>query len=255
MFPHRIFCNRTAAVTLVGSFIHGLVLYTLIAYLPLYFQAILFKTPLEAAVALVPFVVVLVAFTAIAAFGVEYSRRYLWEVWAGWVLLTVGTGLFSLWHVDQGMAMTASFQVIAGVGIGSLFTVLSMPMQASPAKAEDQGLAVGMLVAFRLFGALIGLAIASTAFNSKFGQALASLGMLSGMPPLDPKDALAYIPNLKEANMPHETLVAIQGAYGESFQEVFYILAAFGAVGGLTSLLTEELTIESEEQGNQAFDA
>lgn len=256
MFPHRIFRNRTAAVTLAGSFIHGLVLYTLIAYLPLYFQAILLKSPLDSAVALIPFFAVLMAFTAIAALAVEYSRRYLWEIWAGWVLLTVGTGLCALWHMDQSMAMTASFQVIAGIGIGSLFSVLPIPMQASPEKADDQGLAVGMLVAFRLFGALIGLAVASTAFNSKFSQELASLGsVVSGVAHLDPKDALAFIPSLKDTDMARETLFAVQGAYVESFRVVFYILAAFGAVGSVTSLFTKELTIESEEQGKQAFDA
>ncbi|KAJ2978570.1 hypothetical protein NQ176_g3741 [Zarea fungicola] len=256
MFPHRIFRNRTAAVTLAGSFIHGLVLYTLIAYLPLYFQAILLKSPLDSAVALIPFFAVLMAFTAIAALAVEYSRRYLWEIWAGWVLLTVGTGLCALWHMEQGMAMTASFQVIAGIGIGSLFSVLPIPMQASPEKADDQGLAVGMLVAFRLFGALIGLAVASTAFNSKFSQELASLGsVVSGIAHLDPKDALAFIPSMKDSDMTQETLFAVQGAYVESFRVVFYILAAFGAVGAVTSLFTKELTIESEEQGKQAFDA
>ncbi|KAF1733868.1 putative transporter [Beauveria bassiana] len=256
MFPHRIFRNRTAAATLAGSFIHGLVLYTLISYLPLYFQAILLKSPLDSAVSLIPFFAVLMAFTAIAAFAVEYSRRYLWQIWIGWVLLTVGTGLFGLWHIEQGMAMTASFQVIAGIGIGSLFTVLPIPMQASPEKTEDQGLAVGMLVAFRLFGALIGLAIASTAFNSRFGQAIASIGnTISDIPHLNPKDALSFIPGLKGTTMPHETLLAVQGAYTESFRVVFYVLAAFGAVGAMTSLLTKELTIESEEQGKQAFNA
>lgn len=256
MFPHRIFRNRTAAATLAGSFIHGLVLYTLIAFLPLYFQAILLRSPLEAAVSLVPFFVVLMAFTAIAAFAVEYWRRYLWLVWVGWVFLTLGTGLLGLWHAGQGMAMTASFQVIAAIGMGSLFTVLPIPMQASAERAEDQGLAVGMLVAVRLFGALIGLAVASTAFNTQFNQQLATLGsMVSDIPHLDPKDALAYIPSLRDAGMSHETLIPIQGAYTESFRLVFYILAAAGAFGTIISFMTQELTIESEEQGKQAFDA
>ncbi|KAM3534173.1 hypothetical protein MY4038_002563 [Beauveria bassiana] len=216
----------------------------------------LLKSPLDSAVSLIPFFAVLMAFTAIAACAVEYSRRYLWQIWIGWVLLTVGTGLFGLWHIEQGMAMTASFQVIAGIGIGSLFTVLPIPMQASPEKTEDQGLAVGMLVAFRLFGALIGLAIASTAFNSRFGQAIASIGnTISDIPHLNPKDALSFIPGLKGTTMPHETLLAVQGAYTESFRVVFYVLAAFGAVGAMTSLLTKEQTIESEEQGKQAFNA
>ncbi|KAJ6779890.1 hypothetical protein PWT90_08662 [Aphanocladium album] len=256
VFPHRIFRNRTAAATLAGSFVHGLVLYTLVAFLPLYFQAILLKSPLDAAVSLIPFFAILMAFTAIAAFAVEYSRRYLWQIWLGWLLLTVGTGLFGLWRIGQGMALTATFQVIAGIGIGSLFTVLPIPMQASTEKAEDQGLAVGMLVAVRLFGALMGLALASTAFNTQFSRQIEDLGTtVSDIPHLNPQDALAYIPLLRETIMPHEQLVMIQGAYIGSFRVVFYILAAAGVVGSIVSLFTQELTIESEEQGKQAFDA
>ncbi|KAK5993203.1 MFS transporter L2 [Cladobotryum mycophilum] len=255
MFPYRIFRNRTAAATLVGSFIHGMVLYTLIAYVPLFFQAIFLEAPLQSAISLIPFFAVLMAFTGIAAMGVEWTRRYVWSIWAGWLMLAVGVGLFSLWGTYKNLAESAGFQVIAAIGIGSLFTVLPIPMQASAERNEDQGLAVGILVAFRLFGALIGLAIAASAFNNQFVTAIASLGALPGAPGLaNSKDALGFIPALKHLDLPPRTLHSIQEAYAHAFRAVFYILAAFGVVGFLTSLFTRELTIESEEKGRQAFE-
>lgn len=255
MFPYRIFRNRTAAATLVGSFIHGMVLYTLITYVPLFFQAVYLEAPLESAVSLIPFFAVLMGFTGIAAMGVEWTRRYVWQIWLGWILLTVGVGLFSLWGTEKSLAMSASFQVIAAVGIGSLFTVLPIPMQASAERNEDQGLAVGILVAFRLFGALIGLAIASSAFNSQFGSAIGALGEIPGAAAIqDPKEALSFIPVLKTIDLAPEILHSIQEAYAQAFHVVFYILAAFGALGFLVSLLTKELTIESEEKSRQAFE-
>ncbi|PYH38939.1 uncharacterized protein BO87DRAFT_422048 [Aspergillus neoniger CBS 115656] len=43
------------------------------------------------------------------------------------------------------------------IGIGTLLTVPRIPMQASAPTAEDQALAIGILVSFRLFRAAIGL--------------------------------------------------------------------------------------------------
>ena len=39
VFPYRIFKSVTARVTLFGAFVHGLVLYALLTYLPLYFES------------------------------------------------------------------------------------------------------------------------------------------------------------------------------------------------------------------------
>ena len=256
MFPYRIFSNRTAASTLIGSFIHGMVLYTLLSYLPLFFQSAFLEAPLQSAISLIPFCAVLMSFTGIAAMGVEWTRRYRWEIWVGWILLTVGVGLFGLWGTEHNMAMIAGFQVVAGIGLGTLFTVPPIPMQAS-AQPEDQGLAVGILVAFRLFGALIGLAIAATAFSSQFAVSIAALGQLPEQVAIlqNPNEALGFIPYLREVDLPAETMVGIQDAYAQALRVVFYILAAFGSVGFFASLFTRELAIESEEAGKQAFNA
>nr|XP_002847896.1 uncharacterized protein MCYG_03402 [Microsporum canis CBS 113480]EEQ30583.1 predicted protein [Microsporum canis CBS 113480] len=63
-----------------------------------------------------------------------------------------------------------------------LCTILTIPIQASAPKAEDRGLAVGILVSFRLFGALIGLAIGATTFSSVFANSIASISKLEGLP-------------------------------------------------------------------------
>ncbi|CDM31523.1 unnamed protein product [Penicillium roqueforti FM164] len=72
--------------------------------------------------------------------------------------------------------MTAGFQVIAGIGIGTIFSVPPIPMQASAAP-DDQGLAMGIMVAFRLFGALIGLAVDATTFSSVFANRISGIDL------------------------------------------------------------------------------
>ncbi|RAO73577.1 uncharacterized protein BHQ10_009589 [Talaromyces amestolkiae] len=258
VFPYRIFRSRTAVVTLIGSFIHGMVLYTLLFYMPLFFESVFLEAPLGSAVSTLPLLCMVTAFSGLAAWMVEYVRHYRWEIWLGWVLLTVGTGLFAIWDIHSSLAMKATFQVIAGIGIGSLFTVLPMPMQASAPTAEDQGLAVGVLVSFRLFGALVGLSIGSTAFSSTFRHGIAGLG--SSLPEAvailkDPNQAIGFIPYLRQLqSISPEDLYAVRSVYRDSMQTIWYILTGFSGFGFLTSLLTASLTLETEELSRQYFD-
>ncbi|RDW86611.1 MFS-type transporter sphD [Aspergillus mulundensis] len=255
VFPYRIFRSRTAQATLLGSSIHGFVLYTLLQYLPLFFQAVYLETPLDSSISILPFCCVVFVFTGIAAFAVDFFRQYRWEIWGGWVFLAVGSGVFALWDRDSSRAMTASFQVIAGIGIGTIFSVPPIPMQAS-AKADDQGLAMGIMVAFRLFGALIGLAVGATTFSSVFADRIhgmvlpASLAVLS-----DPAEVVGFIPYLRSVDVDAALRDVIRDAYRDAMETIWYILAALGVVGFVSSLFTEELTMETEEVGRQHFEA
>lgn len=255
VFPYRIFRSRTAQSTLIGSFIHGFVLYTLLQYLPLFFQAVYLESPLDSSISILPFCCVVFVFTGIAAFAVDFFRKYRWEIWTGWVFLAVGSGIFALWDRGSSRAATASFQVIAGIGIGTIFSVPPIPMQASAA-ADDQGLAMGIMVAFRLFGALIGLAVGATTFSSVFAREIHGFELPSSLEVLNnPAEVVGFIPQLRTVDVDSAIRDLIRDAYMEAMKTIWYILAAFGVVGFVSSLFTEELTMETEEVGRQHFDA
>ncbi|KAF5863476.1 hypothetical protein ETB97_009977 [Aspergillus alliaceus] len=175
----------------------------------------------------------MMAFTGVAAWVVDYFRHYRWEIWVGWVFLVVGVGLFALWDGDFPLAMTASLQVIAGVGIGTIFTVPPIPMQASAPTAEDQSLAAGILVSFRQFGALIGLAVWATTFSNVFSRSIASVGALPESVALlsNAKETVGYIPPLRTVEIPLALKVAICEVYKEALRTTWYIVAGFGGGG------------------------
>ena len=112
VFPYRILRFRTALVTLVGAFVHGMVLHSILLYLPLIFDAVFLGTPLRSAISILPSCAFVMVFTVVAAIGVEYFRQYRWEIWLGWLLLAFGMVLSSLWDRNSSLAETASFQAI-----------------------------------------------------------------------------------------------------------------------------------------------
>ncbi|KAJ4354489.1 uncharacterized protein N0V89_006226 [Didymosphaeria variabile] len=254
--PHRICGNITAKVTLAGGFVHGAVLYGVLLYLPLFFQAVFRETPLQAAVSLLPICVFVVVLSGVAALAVEQTRSYRWTIWLGWVLLAIGVGLISLWNRKTSLAISVGFQIIAGIGLGTLFTVPTIVMQASAPTVDDQGLAAGTLVSFRLFGGLVGMACGATAFTSTFGRAIARVEYLPESVAVlrDPAMAVGFIPHLRHASLPDDLLDAITDAYAGSLRSIWWILAGFAAVGALVSLGMKELSLESEEVSRQVWE-
>ena len=252
VFPRRIFGNITANATLLGSFIHGAILYSVVLYAPLFFQAVYLESPFKASVSILPVSSTIVGFSVIAAVGVEFVRKYRVGIIASWIMIATGCGLWALWQRSSSLALKSGLQVVAGLGIGNLFSLLVIPMQACVSNVDDAGLAVGILVSFRLFGGLIGLAICATIFNNIFEHRISDLGDLVGA---DVREAISFIPALKASHLESSVLESIIDAYRESMMSIFLFLSGLGVVGFISSLFTKELTIESEDLGRQHLEA
>ncbi|KAF4634008.1 hypothetical protein G7Y89_g4100 [Cudoniella acicularis] len=200
VLPHRLFRSVTAVTTLFGAFIHGVVVYNLNTYLALSYQAILLQTPIKPAVTLLPMNVVSLVSIFLYPGAVQHFRKYLPSMWMAWVSLAVGTGLLYLIGPNSSAAVYTGLTTVLALGYGGLFTVISIPMQASVPNVDDTGLAVGLLVFVRLSGGLIGLALGSTIFSTVFGNSIASFGPLpSSLAVLkDSSEAVSFIPKIRE---------------------------------------------------------
>lgn len=96
----------------------------------------------------------------------------------------------------------------------------------------------------------------SSAFNSVFDAQIASLSPLPAtLSDLsDPRLAIGFIPTLRSLDLPAAIMSSIINAYKISFRAIWIVLACFAGVGLVSSLLLEELDLESEEMGKQRFE-
>ncbi|KAI1452814.1 MFS general substrate transporter [Annulohypoxylon moriforme] len=256
VFPYRIFRSRTASMTLLAGFLHGAVTFSIIFYLPLFFQATYLNTPLQAAISVLPLCATSVPFGIISAVVVEFVRKYRVLVLASWVFTAVGTGLFTLLNQSASLAAKASFQIISGIGTGTLFSILNLPIQASVPNVDDMGTATGILVSVRLFGALVGLAICSTVFNNVFASQIGLLGSLPDVMAVltDGRNAIEFIPLLVNIDVEPEILESVIEVYRHSMFAIFWMLAGIATVGFFVSLLIQEKSLEKENLGRQQFE-
>jgi hypothetical protein len=197
IMPHRSFKSRTASATLIGVFIHGVSLYSLLQWLPLLYQAVMAKTVLQSAVSLLPTsaISVVAAVGGVTVVGLA-NIGYRWSIRIAWAFTAVGTGLLVFLDADSTASIAYGLPVIWGAGIGLLLRLLFLPLQASVVRIEDTGLAIGTLLTFRLLGGLVGLSICSTIFSSFFSRSLDSIGSLPiSLEQLKyPEAAVAFIP-------------------------------------------------------------
>jgi len=255
IFPHRIFASGTASSTLIQVFCHGLIVYCGLAFLPLFFQAVRLETPLQSGVSMLPLTIVSVVASVASPLLVQWMHRYCPNMWLGWVLQAVGEGLLALLSQTSSRAEMSGIQVVAALGIGALYQVLAVPMQASAPTVDDTGLAMGILVTFRLLGGLVGLAVGTTIFTSIFAESIRPLLPLAG--PLealkDANQAVGFIPVLRELDLPHEVLNPVINAYLRSLRGIWYFLAAVAVTGFVSSWFTKELSLDKEDMGRQQF--
>lgn len=254
--PHRIFYSKTGNVTLAGGFLHGVVLVSLLQYLPLLYQAVELESPISSAVSLLPTTIISVVFAAISMMMVPLFGGYVGLLRLSWVILTLGSGLLALFDVGSSTSMRCGLPILWGQGV-ALLRLNLLPMQASVKNVDDTGLAIAQFLTIRMFGGLVGLTISSSIFNNIFSKAIADTTVqLSGaLAPLkDASNAVRFIDSLRSLQGSISTLDQVLGVYLECFRTIFYVMTGMGALGLVSSIFLDEIDLKGRELGNQRFE-
>ncbi|KAK8115463.1 Major facilitator superfamily domain- general substrate transporter [Apiospora sp. TS-2023a] len=258
--PHHIFRSRTASLTLFGGFIHGILLFPLLLYLPLFYQAIELESQIGSAVTLLPASVtsVLSAIASAIIVGIV-GKGYRWGLWISWVLVVAGSGLLIMLDQSSNSHMRRGLPVIWAAGVGSLLRLTQLPIQASLKNVDDTGIAVSLLLSFRVLGGIVGLAIGSAIFNSIFAQHVPAIRSIPGSDalglPQTAGEAIGFIPALRTIQLSGEDLRTVQEAYLAAMRTIFYAMTGFAGSGLLSSLFIQELDFQKDDRGRQQFES
>ncbi|EAS35857.3 uncharacterized protein CIMG_01211 [Coccidioides immitis RS] len=254
LLPYWLFTVPTRWGALLGAFLHGLVLYTVVFYVPIYFEGSLGLEPISGAITALPLSVGVSISAVATAFAIEYIRRYTWAAWSGWLLSTVGMGLFILYDSHTSVPDRVGLQVVAALGLGILFPGLGIPVQAASDELQA-GIAMGTFVFARQLGAVIGVALGSGIFANKFAAEIKNVnlpGPLKGL--ADGYAAISMIPTLKTLDLPRVEKLVILDVYTDATRTVWITMTVISGIGLLTCFAIRELTLERTETGRQAFE-
>ncbi|KAI4171435.1 MAG: hypothetical protein LQ343_004291 [Gyalolechia ehrenbergii] len=246
-----IFKNRTSAVSYVATVLHGMILWSLLYYLPLYYEAVKGFSPIISGVALFPQTFTVAPSTMVVGILITVTGRYRWAIWSGWVLTVLGTGLLYLLDVDTSVVEWIFLNLVGGLGMGMLFPSMAFAIQASQ-KNKDLAFAVAMFSFFRAFGQALGVAVGGTVFQNQMKTKLLAYPALASKAYEYSRDASSLVQIIK-AMRDDVVKENLQHAYADSLKVVWLTMCGLAGVGLILSLWTKGLDMNKPLETEQGF--
>ncbi|OJJ31224.1 hypothetical protein ASPWEDRAFT_119448 [Aspergillus wentii DTO 134E9] len=251
IIPPKIFQNRTATVTFIGSLLQGLVLWCVLYYLPLYYQAVKEYSPILSGVALFPESLTVAPSAMVVGFLCTKFGRYRWAIWAGWALSTLGLGLICLIKPDSSVPAWIFLNLVPGLGLGFLFPSLGFAVQAS-ATNDNLAIAVAMFSFFRALGQAVGVAIGGVVFQNRMYANLLKYPTLAPMADPYSQDAAGLVQIIKATPWGIEKM-QLKEAYTDSLRIVWAVCCAVSGVAFLLSFWTERYDLNQALESKQGL--
>ena len=253
LIPPAIFKNRTAAVNYLGTIIHGMILWSLLYYLPLYYEAVKGESPIMSGVSLFPQTFTVAPASVVVGILVSITGRYRWAIWSGWVLTTAGAGILYLLDVNTSTVEWIFLNLVSGLGTGMLFAGMAFAIQGS-ATNKDLAFAVAMFSFFRAFGQAIGVAVGGTVFQNEMKQKLLAYPALAPHAEAYSRDAATLVQIIKQYPSDQKGVKAeLIQAYADSLKIVWLTMCGLGAVAMFASLATKGLDLNRPLETEHGF--
>ncbi|MCJ1366609.1 hypothetical protein MMC16_005738 [Acarospora aff. strigata] len=248
----HVFHGRTAIVSYLGSVVHGMILWSLLYYLPLYYEVVKGLSPILSGVALFPQTFTVAPASIVVGIIVTMTGRYRWAIWAGWILTTLGCGLLYLLDVNTTTAAWIFLNLVVGLGTGMLFPSMQFAIQAASSNA-DLAFAVSMFTFSRSFGQALGVAIGGVIFQNQMRSHLQTYPSLAPHATAYSRDASSLVQivhNMPIGNPDRRDLVQ---SYADALKTVWIVMCALAAVAMVASAWTEGLDLNRALETEQGF--
>lgn len=243
--PPRLFSNRTSLVVFAATFLNSALLYWVMFFLPVYFQAVLLSSPRRAGVQLLPIITIAVPAAIMAVLLLAKWGKYKPLHLFGFAVCTIGLGLFTLFDKNSSTAEWIIYQMIAGGGSGFVLNTL-LPAAQAPLMESDQAAATAIWSFIRSFGNIWGVAIPAAIFNNKFEELAYRINDPSTQQLLSKGHAYEYASANFVKAAPELVRAQIIGVYTDSLKLVWQISIVFSGVAFFLIFLEKQIKLRTE---------
>lgn len=175
--PPRLFQTRTTGLLLITTFLHAVAFFAGAYYLPLYYQ-ILGASATRAGVEMLPFSLGCSITSAFAGMVVSRTGQYRPVLWVAYAIFTVGLGLMYMLKGTSSQAEKVIFPLIAALGLGCLFQVPLIAIQAAM-PIKDMATSTSTFGFIRTLGGTMGISIGQAIFASIIRKKIAKIPNVS----------------------------------------------------------------------------
>ena len=254
LIPLRICNTRTAAVNYIGTLFHGMILWTGLYYLPLYYEAVKGYSSVIAGLAIFPETFTVTPAAIIVGVLVSSTGRFRWAIWSGWSLAVLGMGLLYLLGPNTSVPAWVFLNLVPGLGLGLLFASMNLALQAA-ATERDVGFAAALYIFMRSLGQGIGVAVGGVVFQSQFAVKLREYPSLAGNASTLAQDASGLVQIIKampEGGEDSERTLIVD-AYADALKVVWAVMCGLAFLAFVLSLATKGLSLDAKMETEQGL--
>lgn len=238
------------AYSLFANFITALIVYSLLYFLPLYYEGVKGYNPIVTGVALFPATFTIAPVSIVSGIIIAKTGDFRVLTWVGWLAATLGGGITCLLNVNTTTVQWIFLTLPAGVGLGLLYTSLTFVNQAA-SNDSDMAFAVTIFVFFRCLGQCVGVAIGGTIFQNQMKQRLLAIPALAGDAVAYSRDASRLVQQIRGLPDGGEKTAIVQ-AYADSLRIVWAVMCALSGVAMVGSVFVRKMSLNrahNTEQG------
>jgi hypothetical protein len=251
MVRFSIFNNLSSKLVYFQTFIHGLLLWSLLYYLPIYYEAVKDYSPIITGIAVFPETFTVAPASIVVGITTSITGKYKWALWVGWILTVLGMGLLYLQDVNTSTVAWVFLNLVPGLGTGILFAGMGIAIPSSAA-AIDSAYAVAFFSFFRAFGQGVGVAIGGTIFQNMVQKKLQAYPLLAPFAAEYSKDAAGLVQVIK-AMQPGLAKTQLIQAYADSIKVIWVTMCGLASVAMLTCFFVKEYSMDIQLETEQGF--
>ena len=215
ILPLDLFRNQVFAVASLLSLLQLMILVGLIIYLPLFLQGVLGVSATYAGAVITPMTVSSVIGAALAGFAITILKRYQLITILSAIIMTAGVFLLTRMTPSTSLLEAIIFMVIAGIGLGPFFSVLTIAAQNALPRTR-LGVGTASVRYLGQLGAVLGVAIVGTVVNQTLANEIVKRIPASTVKQLTPQGLkFATNPQVLVNSQYHDTVVQTAKGYAQ----------------------------------------
>ncbi|KAF2873254.1 major facilitator superfamily domain-containing protein [Massariosphaeria phaeospora] len=220
--PPHLFTNRS----------HSILMYIVAFFLPLYFQSAKLISPLMSGVYYLPFALAIIPFAGFSGWALSRWGKYIPLHYAGFAMLSIGMGLFSMLDDTSSRAAWIGFQIFPSAGIALIYTA-TLPSTLAALEEKDVAVATATCSFLRTFGFSWGVAMAGIVFNAHVDARLGTVSDEGLREALRNGAAYAFAGNEGGLRDPKDPIAVKQvlGVYAKALRSVWLVAMAVALLG------------------------
>ncbi|KAB8233904.1 MDR family MFS transporter [Aspergillus alliaceus] len=228
--PPRIILHRSVLSGCVFSFLLGGSFYTMVYFLPLWFQTIKEVSATKSGIMCIPLLLSMVVLTLLTGITITCRGCYVPFFYISAILSSIGAGLLTTLTMETSPAKWISYQVIYGAGIGTGFQLAIVASQ-DVLSLEDVPVGTALVTFFLTLGGSIFTSVGENVFMNKLISSIAQVAS-----EIDPLLVIHSGARDLRSSLPSGLLAFVQPIYSSALTMAWCVSTALSAASILGAI-------------------